>query len=138
MTIKEFILKAKINNPFDDLDKLEAEANKMAERWYLTKNIKHRTNTPSKKTWLTPSQIATSYFKEWIDWPIHKRLIELNWDIKTHLEDFDKYRTELNKSWTKMKWQQQDTFEVQKRLDTWLKKQKPWTWWNFSKWKTIW
>jgi len=117
MTKKEWILKAITYNPREQISYLEEKAEELASKWYLTLP---RTNLPSKSTWLTPAQIAKSYFKEWIDWPIHKRLIEINWNIIEELKKFDNYWTELNKSWTKQRWEQQKTFEVQRRLATWL------------------
>jgi len=124
MTKKDYILKAKIYNPEYSLDSLENIARELEDRWYLTKEIKHRTNLPEKKTWLTPSQIAKAYFTEWPEWEVHKRLIQINWDIKDELSKFDSYWTELNKSWTQQRWQQQKTFEVQRRLATWLNNNK--------------
>jgi len=41
------------------------------------------------------------------------------------VKDFFEYWSELNKSETKMRWELQETFQISKRLATWLKNEKP-------------
>lgn len=128
-----FIIQCSISHPETDLKVFEAKYMELIEKGYIKKT---RTNVVQKSTGMTPKQIAIAYFSEWIDWVVHKRLIETTEATKEILQSFDAYWTELNKNWTKQRWEQQKTFEVQKRLATWLSR------WNFKtnikKWKTIW
>lgn len=73
----------------------------------------------------TPSQIALDFFSnEEKRREFGKQLAEQhNVDIQfiaSEIRKFVSYWTELNKSGTKQRWQQEKTFEVNRRLNTWF------------------
>lgn len=75
----------------------------------------------------TPSQIARSFFEGEIQdiYNEMKTKTSLNDDLlKSEFQKFILYWTEPNKSGTKQRWEQQSTFEVKRRLATWLGKMK--------------
>ena len=75
----------------------------------------------------TPSQIAKSFFEGEIQeiYNEMKTKTSLSDDLlKSEFQKFILYWTEPNKSGTKQRWEQQSTFEVKRRLATWLGKMK--------------
>ena len=72
---------------------------------------------------VTPSQEASAFFKEE---NIYRELLEVfskgrdRAAIEKEFKKFSLYWTEPNKSGTKVRWQQQSTFEIKRRLYTWL------------------
>lgn len=72
----------------------------------------------------TPAQIARSFFSGEIDKEkIVKYFIEKNVDedvVRNEIEKFTLYWTEPNKSGTKVRWELQQTFDVKRRLWTWI------------------
>jgi hypothetical protein len=72
---------------------------------------------------VTPAQEARSFFEGNIE-TILKEFVDktgVNEDtLKKEFAKFILYWTEKNKSGTRQKWEQQDTFEVKRRLATWL------------------
>jgi len=89
------------------------------------KNDKNEEN--DKKGENTPASIATSFFKgeEW-----YGKLLDSFAEgndrsvIEPELKKFILYWTEPNKSGTRVRWEQQNTFEVKRRLFTWLSRVK--------------
>lgn len=82
--------------------------------------------TDGKNMSSTPSQTAKDFFSKGV---IYSEYLELftkgNLKKELVISEFDKfilYWTELNGSGTKQRWQQQSTFEVKRRLVTWLGK----------------
>lgn len=75
----------------------------------------------------TPSEEAKNFFEGNIEdmyQEFHSKL-SLNEEIlKNEFKKFILYWTEKNKSGTKQRWEQQNTFEVKRRLATWLEKMK--------------
>lgn len=71
----------------------------------------------------TPSQIATEFFKAG---PVYGEMVEVfskDRDRAFTEKEFGKfslYWTEPNKSGTKVRWQQEGTFEIKRRLLTWM------------------
>lgn len=71
----------------------------------------------------TPAKDAISFFKGGEKYEELLREFSKNGNPEQITVEFNKfilYWTESNKSGTKQKWQQQDTFEVKRRLFTWL------------------
>lgn len=71
----------------------------------------------------TPSQIAKEFFDGKVDemLDIFKKSSSLSEDLlRNEFRKFILYWTEPNKSGTKQRWQQQTTFELKRRLATWL------------------
>lgn len=99
----------------------------------IHKNVKNEKN--EKKEEETPSQEAQSFFKGEEGYRTILELFSKNKDpvpIEKEFQKFVLYWTELNKTGTKQKWQQQDTFEVKKRLVTWLGRANQYTSKNYS------
>lgn len=76
----------------------------------------------------TPSQLNKSFFERGDEWVAMVSLFTEKGVPKTTLEKemekFWVYWTEPNKSGTKQKWEQQNTFDVTRRLWTWLNRSK--------------
>ena len=75
----------------------------------------------------TPAQEAKSFFDGNVETIFNefKEKSSLNSELlKTEFQKFILYWTEKNKSGTKQRWEQQSTFEVRRRLATWLGKMK--------------
>jgi len=135
MTKNKLIAESAMMNPTVSLDVIEARYIELVEKGYIAKP--KATKTLVSK-WPTPAQIARQYFSEWQDWSVHLRLVEVHWqDVGEELVKFDSYWTELNKTWTKQRWEKEKTFEVQKRLGTWLSRAK-FNSKTISKGKSIW
>jgi hypothetical protein len=86
----------------------------------LTKEkIKEKTLTPSQemKLFLEDNQFFNDFAKEVAE----KEKIALS-DMITQLQRFKSYWSELNKSGKKQKWEMERTFELKRRVDTWLRK----------------
>lgn len=89
------------------------------------KNVKNEkksvVETPSVST---PAEIAKGFFTnidtqdEWIQKIIAKGMPDA--DARREVKKFVRYWTEPNKSGTKQRWQMQETFELSRRLGTWL------------------
>ena len=75
----------------------------------------------------TPAQEAKDFFEGNTDeiFSEMQSKLSLNGDLlKVEFQKFILYWTEKNKSGTKQRWEQQNTFEVKRRLATWLGKMK--------------
>ncbi len=75
----------------------------------------------------TPSQIAKSFFKGTEDYLSLLSIFSLGNNkeiIEREFKKFVLYWTELNKSGTKQRWETERTFEVKKRLYTWMNRVK--------------
>ena len=71
----------------------------------------------------TPSQIAQDFFKKGDNYSELLKFFSQDKDQELVAREFDKfilYWTEPNKSGTKLRWEQQSTFEVKRRLHTWM------------------
>jgi hypothetical protein len=78
----------------------------------------------------TPAQEAKDFFEGNTEEIFNelKNKLSLNSDLlKIEFQKFILYWTEKNKSGTKQRWEQQSTFEVKRRLATWLGKMKDFT-----------
>lgn len=76
---------------------------------------------------ITPAQEAKSFFEGNIDDIYQEMKSKLSLSdnlLKSEFQKFILYWTEKNKSGTKQRWEQQSTFEVKRRLATWLGKMK--------------
>ncbi len=72
---------------------------------------------------ITPSKIAIDFFTKGHYFDEYLNLFSTTQNRSTIQHEFDKfilYWTELNKSGTKERWQLEKTFEVKKRIHTWL------------------
>lgn len=69
----------------------------------------------------TPSQIAESFFEKRKE---YDNLLKIFPTHEKELSKFIDYWTEPNKSGTKVRWQLQQTFDVKRRLNTWLSRAK--------------
>ncbi len=85
----------------------------------------------------TPAQEARDFFTGLNSEVIYSEVLEKTNAppeiIKREFGKFTNYWTEKNKSGTKQKWEQQDTFEVRRRLATWLGRVKEFNKVEFSK-----
>lgn len=85
---------------------------------------------------LTPAQEAKSFFDGEFE-PVLKEFVEKTHSppeaIRNEFSKFILYWTEKNKSGTKQKWELQKTFEVRRRLATWLGNVKQFSKVEFSK-----
>lgn len=71
----------------------------------------------------TPSEVAEDFFNKGKHYGILLEIFSKNKDAESVRREFEKfilYWTEPNKSGTKVRWQQQPTFEIKRRLFTWL------------------
>jgi hypothetical protein len=71
----------------------------------------------------TPSQVAKDFFSKGTHYEEMFTIFSKDRDptvIRREFEKFLLYWTEPNKSGTKVRWEQQDTFDVKRRLFTWL------------------
>ena len=73
----------------------------------------------------TPGQIARKFFEDessqvFIVEELSKKIGVQKEILQKEISKFVLYWTELNKSGTKMKWEMQQTFDVRRRLVTWL------------------
>src|ERR1700728_431907 len=74
---------------------------------------------------LTPSEEAKSFFSKGLEYENLKEIFSKDKEISLIIREFDKfilYWTEKNKSGTKQRWEQEPTFEVRRRIFTWLSK----------------
>ena len=93
-------------------------------RRYTNKNDKNVKNDKKERT---PSQISQSFFEGNTEELFNefKTKISLNEGLlKQEFQKFILYWTEPNKSGTKQRWELQPTFDVKRRLATWLGKMK--------------
>lgn len=91
---------------------------------YLNSNSNLNSNPVGK---LTPAQEARLFFGGKVEniFDEFKEKLSLSEPLlKTEFQKFILYWTEKNKSGTKERWEQQSTFEVRRRLATWLGKMK--------------
>jgi len=107
----------------------ERVAKSRAKKKYVTSDVTYVTSEENRieenrvERESTPSQIAKSFFEGNIEETYNeiKSKLSLNDDIlKVEFQKFILYWTEPNKSGTKVRWEQQPTFEVNRRLYTWL------------------
>jgi len=81
---------------------------------HLATQVKLSKVNLSKDKIETPAQISRNFFKN--------PEIAKEWELydKEEIDKFISYWTELNKSGTKERWELQQTFDVKRRLQTWL------------------
>ena len=88
----------------------------------------------------TPKKISESFFDLKEDHEIWKEVINKHPSAIKDLRDFCNYWTEPNKSWLKVKWQLQETFDIKRRLYKWLDNSQKWNKvspYNKPKWHLI-
>lgn len=86
----------------------------------------NKTNRNNTNRGETPSQTAQRFFnsleeQQSLVTRMAERGIDQDW-AEREIHKFVSYWTELNKSGTKQRWQQQPTFEVERRIRTWVEK----------------
>lgn len=72
----------------------------------------------------TPGQIAKLFFES-STFRISK-VMEFGYKVGSDIDKFVSYWTEPNKSGTRVRWEQEKTFDVRRRLDTWMARSKEW------------
>ena len=105
-----------------------ADGHQTVQQTDTNKNEKNEKNEKMKEEMRggTPAQIAREFFEsqevrlKTIQALSEKGMNEVN--AKTEVEKFARYWTELNKSGTKQRWELQQTFDVTRRLWTWLER----------------
>lgn len=89
--------------------------------------------TPAKfaRKFFTGEEDAQRAISEWIKQQTKSE--EVSAAIREEVRKFIVYWTEPNKSGTKVKWEMQETFEVKRRLHTWLSRASKWSVGNANK-----
>lgn len=90
----------------------------------------NRVEESSVEESITPSQEAKNFFSKKSGYVELLELFSENRDrglIESEFDKFILYWTEKNKSGTKERWEQQPTFEIKRRLFTWLSKMNQFT-----------
>lgn len=94
----------------------------LAKELHTIDNVTKETNTKERET---PAQISRNFFNnlETQEKLINQLKEKYNADynfLKAEINKFILYWTEPNKSGTKQRWEQQQTFEITRRLTTWF------------------
>lgn len=101
------------------------ENDDISQRTQIPSNKTHSNKTHITRLIETPAQIAKDFFLggEYYDKYLleYARIAPVDF-IQQEFKKFVLYWTELNKTGTKQRWEHEKTFEVKKRLLTWLNK----------------
>lgn len=129
-----------INKDFDSwkplpkketLPKKEISVTKKGKNRYqkgdIQKTVSIDTITKDRGETPTPSQIAKDFFDQGASYYEYLELFCANKDgpaVEREFQKFILYWTEPNKTGKKLRWEQEKTFEVKRRLVTWLERSK--------------